>query len=355
MEGVILTQRGKERITQKLGMNETMNLSYISVGDGGGDAGVQVLPDDTMTHLVRERWRVPITDKSVHPENPVQVMLEGHIPSHADGMPDNFFITEIGVWDDGEDNGGVPELIAVGDHPKIQKTSPLEGHANEIRLVLPILIGGVAQELINLSIDPSVVYATKQTVDRITPVYGIEVTGKWIDLPGNTANYCVAVTPMFDQDRTFIGDVLSAENVYIVNREMDRFYVDSADRCYFSYIVLFMDEPFSIPDYYTKPVFTPFTTTLLFQKDRETIFQSWATNVSPGEMDWEQSRVLTINHDSLSGTPIESMRFIQRGTLGDLIVKTKDISGNSSINVWLECDDGSGKTSDIVALDITVQ
>ena len=260
------------------------------------------------------------------------------------------------MWDDGEDNGGVPELIAVGDHPKIQKTSPSEGHANEIRLVVPILIGGSAQEIINLSIDPSVVYATKQSVEQITPVYGIAVTGRWVDLPaGNTKNYCVGVTPMYDQQRTVISDVVSSENVYVVKREQGRFLVDSSyDRFYYSYIIFFMDEVFSIPVYYTQPTFTPFSTSLNFQKGNETFFNYWATNISPGQMDWEQSRVLTMNHDSLASTPIERIRFNQYGDYGDLVVKTKDITGTASIRVWLECDDGSGMTSDPVTLDIIV-
>ena len=289
MYEVILTNRGIERITQKLGVSDTMKLSYISVGDGGSDLGNEITPSAEMTSLVREKWRVPITKKYIHPENAAQVMLEGHIPAEADGMDESYFITEVGVWDNGEDNGGVPELIAVGNHPKIQKTSPSEGHSNDIRLVVPILIGAVAQDLINLSIDPSVVYATKLDVDRVTPVIGTGWVRSNILLPeGNTRDYVVSITPIYSDTNTHpIADHAS----YAVKRYADKFRIEpnTIDDFFFSYIVYFLDSAFNVPSQYSKPTFTLAMNEITVSTSGSYSFQI-ATDISPGKYPWEQAK-----------------------------------------------------------------
>jgi len=295
----ILTKRGIERITAKLGKNELMSLHYISVGDGGLDEGAEITPDSDMSALFREKWRGGIIEKYLHPDNDGQIMLEAHIPVDTE----DFIITEIGVWDDGEDNNGVPELIAVGNHPKITKSSPDEGHANDIRLIVPLLVGAAGQELIDLTINPSVVYATKEQLDQVTPIVGIASTGMLINLPeDNQKNYSVVVSPIND-DRG--QDIVSN---YFIERNINYFEVLSLDgnHFFFSYAVHFFNSSFEIPKYYTPPSFTPGAQDI-WVSPGVVYNNQWATDIVPGKNPWEQSGA---THFEYTGTADGDSSFV---------------------------------------------
>jgi len=362
MYQVILTNRGIERITQKLGLNELMEFNFISVGDGGQDDGADITPTPEMTALVRERWREPIINKYLHPNNSGQVMFEAHIPSYADDMDPNYVITEIGIWDNGEDNGGVPELMAVGNHPKTTKTSATEGHANDIRLVVPVLVGAAAQELVDLSIDPSVVYASKEEVERVTPFSGIAPINSIINLPDHMhdKDYVVTITPLKDE-RPSMPSNLS----YYIERHSTFFKVWAADFsdflfCY-SVLPIYPFRDFQAVSFYSAPSFVRGATSISVSKDF--LYNAmWATDVEPGEYPWEQSHAVQFQVASFvdigggAGVPITDQFTIEPSISPNGILQFQaSAAGNYYALVLLSAGDNPVREAETNArIDITI-
>jgi hypothetical protein len=149
----ILTNIGKSKIANAQALGKVVNLTYLAIGDGGGQ---YYNPTDTQIDLKNEVWRGPINDKRVDKDNSNWIVLESAIPS----MDGGFMVREVGVFDD------VGDMIAIGKYPETYKPQVQDGSAKDlyIRMILEVANTSV----VNLKVDPSIILATKKDVDILS-------------------------------------------------------------------------------------------------------------------------------------------------------------------------------------------
>ncbi|MGI0118317.1 phage tail protein [Zooshikella sp. RANM57] len=150
----LLTEVGQARIINAHALGKTVKLTMLKVGDGGEDGGKETSPKETDTHLVRVRWQGPINSIYQDEQNKNWLVSETVIPE-TDG---NFYITEFGLYDD-EDN-----LIVVGRYPKTYKPRLEQGSGSS--LYLKVIFELSNTKTVELKIDPAIVLASRQYVDR---------------------------------------------------------------------------------------------------------------------------------------------------------------------------------------------
>lgn len=127
-------------------------VTHLALGDGNGNP---VIPTENMTALVNEVHRVPITSVTVDIENPNWLIFETVILATIGGWT----IREIGLIGG---NGGGNKLLAAGNFPATYKPVLTEGAAKD--LVIRLIVEVSNAEIVNLTIDPSVVVATNQAI-----------------------------------------------------------------------------------------------------------------------------------------------------------------------------------------------
>lgn len=145
----ILTSAGAAAIAQAQANETHVPLRYFAIGDGGG---VDVVPSAAQTELVNEVHRVQISSVTVHSTNPAWVVVEAAIPADVGGWT----MREVGLISDDD------VLIAVGNFPSSYKPLLAEGSARDLIVRMVIEVGSAS--IVNLTIDPSVVLATNQSV-----------------------------------------------------------------------------------------------------------------------------------------------------------------------------------------------
>ena len=145
----IITNLGQAKIATAVASESFVNLFEIALGDGNGNP---VTPDVSQTTLVREVYRAQINSLQTDPTNPNWIVAELVVPSSSGG----FTVREVGIFD----NAG--DLIAVGNFPDTYKPLVAEGSSRD--LVVRIIIEVSDTAAITLTIDPSVVLATRQWV-----------------------------------------------------------------------------------------------------------------------------------------------------------------------------------------------
>ncbi|MBS1186674.1 MAG: Phage-related tail fiber protein-like protein [Burkholderiaceae bacterium] len=149
----ILTAIGSEEFAYAEANQTKIPFTHLVLGDGNGAA---VTPDDSMTALTNEVYRIAITRLAVDSENPKWMIIEAAIPADVGGWT----VREIGLI--GGHNGGT--LLAVGNFPETYKPLPNEGSARDlvVRMIVQVSNASVAQ----LVIDPSVALASAQFVNH---------------------------------------------------------------------------------------------------------------------------------------------------------------------------------------------
>ena len=90
---VLLTTVGQARLSEVIAADEPLNMSYIKLGDGGKDEGLEVTPKETDTQLKRVRAEVPINEVFQHDSNNNWVVFQAVISDEIGG----FYITELGL------------------------------------------------------------------------------------------------------------------------------------------------------------------------------------------------------------------------------------------------------------------
>lgn len=127
-------------------------VTHLALGDGDGNP---VVPIEAMAALVNEVHRVPITSVTADAENPNWLIFEAVIPASIGGWT----IREIGLIGG---NGGGNKLLNIGNFPATYKPLLAEGAAKDmvIRMITQVSNASVVQ----LTIDPSVVVATNQSI-----------------------------------------------------------------------------------------------------------------------------------------------------------------------------------------------
>jgi phage-related tail fiber protein len=156
----LLTATGKARLANTQALGQTLNLSELAAGDGGG---AYVAPDESQTALKHQVWRGPINQIYVDSNNANWLVIEAVIPETVGGWT----VREIGVFDD------AGNLIAVGAYPETYKPQLAEGSGRDLYVRMILEISNTAQ--VELKIDPAVVLATRDYVDRTLtpPLYAI--------------------------------------------------------------------------------------------------------------------------------------------------------------------------------------
>ena len=147
----ILTEIGKAKLANATALGQTLQLTQIAVGDGNGSA---VTPVESMTTLVNQVWVGNISDLRVDADQSNWIIAESYIASDIGG----FTVREVGLFDDAGD------LIAVGNYPDSYKPVFTSGAAKD--MLLRIIIEVSNDDVVELKIDPAIILATREYVDK---------------------------------------------------------------------------------------------------------------------------------------------------------------------------------------------
>jgi phage-related tail fiber protein len=168
----ILTNTGRSKLAAAQAAGTAVQLSHMALGDGGGSYHT---PDPTQTALVNERYRNALNSVAVDPQNEFWLVCELVVPSATGG----FYIREVGVFDvDGD-------LIAVGKYPETYKPTLADGVAKDLHIKMIFETSNAAS--VSISVDPSVILASKDYVDdQVAVINGNKVDrSEWVELvPG---------------------------------------------------------------------------------------------------------------------------------------------------------------------------
>ena len=147
----LLTQVGQAKLANAVALGNTIELTHLAVGDGGGSLPT---PDSNRTALVNEVRRAPINLADIDPDNPNWIVVEQVLPPDVGGWT----IREIGVFD------AAGDLIAYGNYPETFKPTLDQGsgRTQTIRMVLQVSHTAA----VTLKVDPAVVLATRQYADQ---------------------------------------------------------------------------------------------------------------------------------------------------------------------------------------------
>ncbi|WP_343794959.1 phage tail protein, partial [Sphingomonas trueperi] len=154
----LLTDIGLEKLAYAQASNTAVSLKRMHVGTGGGSDFYESYNKDqlrSLSSLVDEKWSSILNDSTQDPDNPNWIVLEAVIPADTGG----WMVREIGISDEDGD------LIAVGRFPETFKPKLTDGAAQE--LVLRSIIEVSNSSSVSLSIDPSVVMATRHWVNVV--------------------------------------------------------------------------------------------------------------------------------------------------------------------------------------------
>ncbi|WP_027358062.1 phage tail protein [Desulforegula conservatrix] len=151
----IMTSIGVARYAQALVDGVGLEITHMAVGDGNG---LFVEPWEGMAGLVNEVWRGEVNRIALSEENPNWITIEGKIPVDVGG----WWIREVGLFDSAGD------LVAVSNYPPTEKPVLADGAGQDLYIRLPLAVENTSA--ITLTIEPSVVMASRQYVDSITEV-----------------------------------------------------------------------------------------------------------------------------------------------------------------------------------------
>jgi len=147
----ILTQIGAAKLANAAALGQQLEITHMAVGDGNGS---ETKPNASQTALINECYRAQLNSLSIDENNLNQIIAE-HIISESVG---GWYIREFGLYDSAGD------LIAVANAPESYKPQLQEG-SGRTQLVRMVLIVSNADS-VTLKIDPAVVLATRQYVDK---------------------------------------------------------------------------------------------------------------------------------------------------------------------------------------------
>lgn len=151
----LLTEIGENLLAQATALGTKLELTQMAVGDGNGQLPT---PDPKQTKLVAEKRRGAINTLFVDEKNKNQIVAEQIIPEKDGG----WWIREIGLFDKSDN------LIAVANCPETYKPQLSEGSGRTQTVRIILIVSHT--ESVALKIDPSVVLATREYVDKAIQV-----------------------------------------------------------------------------------------------------------------------------------------------------------------------------------------
>tara|TARA_R110000823_G_scaffold187042_8_gene319333 strand:+ start:440 stop:1153 length:714 start_codon:yes stop_codon:yes gene_type:complete len=150
------TTIGQAKLTYALATQQTVNISAMAVGDGGGDL---VEPDSGDDALVNEVYRAQLNHLYQHADNPNWLVAEMVIPAEVGGWT----IRELLLIDDDGDP------IFIGNHPEQYKPLQSQGSDETKTIRMVVLVSDVAS--VTIKTDPTTVFATVKLVDDRTAAH----------------------------------------------------------------------------------------------------------------------------------------------------------------------------------------
>lgn len=174
---VIHTSYGLARLAAAEVSGNPINITHVAIGDG---AGQPAPPAESLTQLVRERYRTTVNEVGQDPDNPKRYFVEAIIPVEVGG----FTMREVGIYDD---QGG---LFVVGDLPDAVKPTKAEGAFGDTVLRIEFEVSNA--NIINLLLDPNVAVATRQWVTNTVTVKAM--------IPGGTTGQVLRKRSNIDGD-----------------------------------------------------------------------------------------------------------------------------------------------------------
>lgn len=148
---VITTTTGQTKLANAIATQTPLPLTTFVVGNSNG---AYYEPTAGQSALVNQVWSGAVNRVYTHPNNPTWIVVEAIIPASAGG----FDIREAGV----KDNTGA--LIAIGKYPLTNKPAPGSGSEKDLYVRLIMQVTNAAS--VSQTIDPSLVMATQEYVDR---------------------------------------------------------------------------------------------------------------------------------------------------------------------------------------------
>ncbi|WP_456489621.1 phage tail protein [Marinobacter nauticus] len=146
----ILTEVGQAKLANAVALGQTINITELAVGDGGGSLPT---PETSRTTLVNEVRRAAINSIEVDAANSSWVVVEQVLPPEVGGWT----IREIGIFDiDGD-------LIGYENYPETYKPILSEGSSRTQTVRFIMEVSDTAS--VTLKVDPSVVLATRKYAD----------------------------------------------------------------------------------------------------------------------------------------------------------------------------------------------
>lgn len=149
--GSVLTIEGKRRLAAAALSGETVGITQMAVGDGGGTLP---LPDDSRTGLVNETYRASLNRLEVADTDAEMIRAEMMIPSQVGG----FTLREAALFaEDGT-------CLAISNLPETYKPLLSEGAGRVVAVNIWIKVSNTDD--VQLIIDPTIMLATVDEVKR---------------------------------------------------------------------------------------------------------------------------------------------------------------------------------------------
>lgn len=154
--GGFLTNVGVAQQANSAALGLPWNITHMLIGDAGGEPGVapDPTPKPTQAGLVRQVHRAPLNALFQSPADPSVLVAELVLPPEIGG----WWVRELGL----EDAAG--NLVAVAKPPPSYKPLLVQGSGRTQTIRMHVVFGNVAN--ITLKIDPSIVLATRDYVDK---------------------------------------------------------------------------------------------------------------------------------------------------------------------------------------------
>lgn len=148
----LITEIGKQKITNAVALGKKVELSTLCLGDG--DGGYYEI-SESQTALKNQVWEGGLTRVVVGQKNKNEILAEAYIPTDVGG----FYIREAGIKDKDGD------LIAIAKHPETFKPIGEFGAYKDITIRMILSFSNAANVV--LKVDPSIVVATQKDLQDL--------------------------------------------------------------------------------------------------------------------------------------------------------------------------------------------
>ncbi|WP_238858986.1 phage tail protein [Clostridium sp. YIM B02569] len=168
----LLTNIGKAKIANSVGLGTKINFSIMKVGDGGGS---YYDPTEDQTDLKNVVWQGNINHVEIDEENSNWINIEVMIPSTVGG----FTIREYGAFDE-EGN-----MLGICKCAETYKPVIADGSTKELLLNLVLAISNTST--VSLKVDPTIIFAKKSEVEQLRADINTQLSDMVYQIAGGTA------------------------------------------------------------------------------------------------------------------------------------------------------------------------